>query len=129
VAGPGEFSGVRQLGILEPAQLARAYCAADCVVLPSSYESCSYVVLEALACGVPLITTRVGWMKTFVRALPAYDALCIRQDEEEIADRLRRLAELADGDLVTQASAYVTQHHGLDEYRRRWGELVSKAVS
>lgn len=35
-----------------------AYAAADFFVLPTAYDSCSLVVLEALAMGLPVITTR-----------------------------------------------------------------------
>jgi glycosyltransferase involved in cell wall biosynthesis len=128
VAGPGTLRGARELGVLDPPQLARAYCAADCVVLPSAYESCSYVVLEALACGVPLITTRVGWMKQLVRELPAYDPLCVHPDEEEIADRLRRLPELARPDVIERARELVARYHGLREYGARWGELLEQVL-
>jgi glycosyltransferase involved in cell wall biosynthesis len=126
VAGPSRFTGVHELGVLDPLQLAHAYCAADCVVLPSAYESCSYVVLEALACGVPLITTRVGWMKQLLRELPAYDSLCVRADQEQIADRLRHLPELATPDLIGQAREYVAERHGLRQYGARWDELLSR---
>jgi len=34
------------------------YAAADCYVHPTYYDPCSLVVLEAAACGLPLITTR-----------------------------------------------------------------------
>lgn len=36
----------------------RAYFAADFLVHPTFYDPCSLVVLEALACGLPVITTR-----------------------------------------------------------------------
>src|SRR5579884_2313241 len=35
-----------------------AYFAADFLVHPTFYDPCSLVVLEALACGLPVITTR-----------------------------------------------------------------------
>jgi len=33
----------------------------DCLVLPSINEGCSNVIVEALACGVPVLTTKVGF--------------------------------------------------------------------
>ena len=60
VAGPTGAPGALNLGAVAPERLALAYSAVDCVLLPSLYEACSYVALEALACGVPLLTTRVG---------------------------------------------------------------------
>jgi UDP-glucose:(heptosyl)LPS alpha-1,3-glucosyltransferase len=55
----------RQLGIAgrvcftgHCADMRNAYFAADFLVHPTFYDPCSLVVLEALACGLPVVTTR-----------------------------------------------------------------------
>jgi glycosyltransferase involved in cell wall biosynthesis len=125
VAGPGDAAATHHLGVLPPGELAHAYCAADAVVLPSSYEACSYVVLETLACGVPLIATRVGWMTNLLAAHPAYDRLCVRPDEAEVADRLIRLSELAAPELISQVREWVVAYHNIDRYAVSWANLLS----
>ncbi len=44
------------------------YRAADVLVLPSHYESFGLVVLEALACGAPVVAMRVGVVEDIVRS-------------------------------------------------------------
>jgi D-inositol-3-phosphate glycosyltransferase len=43
------------------------YAAADVTVLPSFYESFGMVALEAMACGSPVVASRVGGLQTTVR--------------------------------------------------------------
>ena len=49
---------IRFIGHCDP--MRDAYFAADFLVHPTFYDPCSLVVLEALACGLPIITTRAN---------------------------------------------------------------------
>ncbi len=48
------FPDVTFLGVLDRAQLAQLYCAADVFVFPSRTDTFGLVMLEALACGTPV---------------------------------------------------------------------------
>jgi glycosyltransferase involved in cell wall biosynthesis len=56
----GVSEHVRFLGRQPPDQLRYLYSAADLFVLPTRFEGWANVFLEAAACGLPSVTTRVG---------------------------------------------------------------------
>jgi D-inositol-3-phosphate glycosyltransferase len=72
------------------------YNAADVTVLPSYYESFGMVALEAMACGSPVVASRVGGLQTTVRDRVT-GLLVPDHDPAALADALGRL--LDDDDL------------------------------
>jgi glycosyltransferase involved in cell wall biosynthesis len=124
VAGPRGAAGALNLGALSSDELALAYAAADCVLLPSVYEACSYVLLEALACGVPVVTTRVGSVPSLLRSVPEYDALCVEARADDLAAKLRDLRERDLTEVMLRARAWVAESHSLESYAERWNTLL-----
>jgi len=131
VAGSGAPSSAHSLGVLSPSELAHAYRAADCVVLPSRYEACSFVVLEALASGVPLLTTPVGWMRDFLRACPGYSRFIVRPELASLTEVLRGLpgTDEAPDPVLAEARDHVERHNGLEAFTRQWLELVAEVCA
>jgi glycosyltransferase involved in cell wall biosynthesis len=56
----GVRESVRELGMLSPDDLADAYRAADVLLFPSLYEGFGWPPLEAMASGLPVVTSRSG---------------------------------------------------------------------
>jgi D-inositol-3-phosphate glycosyltransferase len=94
VLGVGD--AVRFVGPQPQGVLPLYYAAADVTVLPSYYESFGMVALEAMACGSPVIASRVGGLVTTVRD-GVTGFLVPDSDVAALADRIESL--LADPDL------------------------------
>ena len=73
-----------------------AYAGADAFVLPTYYDSCSLSVLEALACGTPVITTRQNGAAELYE--DGREGFVLRSPREEgaLARALRELGEHID---------------------------------
>ncbi len=88
-------------GAVPQTDLPTYYSAADATVMPSSYESFGLVAVESLACGTPVVATRVGGLSTIVHDGET-GMLVPWRDARLFADRLRTLllddrAAAADG--------------------------------
>lgn len=81
---------VRFLGRVPHESLREIYGAADVLVLASSREGWPNVLLEAMACGTPVVATRVGGIPECVAA-PEAGELVDERSAEAIAAAVRRL--------------------------------------
>ncbi len=84
------------LGARSQETLPLYYSAADVVVMPSHYESFGMVALEAMACGTPVIASRVGGLAYTVRHGITGLHVPVR-DPDALAEELIRI--LTDRDL------------------------------
>jgi len=82
---------VRFAGTRPPAEVARWMCASDLVTLPSYSEGHPNVLVEALACGRPVVATPVGGIPEVVDA--ASGVLVPARDPAALADGLREALE------------------------------------
>lgn len=81
---------VRFLGEVAHAELPKIYAAADVLVLASSREGWANVLLEAMACGTPVIATDVNGASEIVQG-PEAGLLMVERTPECLLASLRRL--------------------------------------
>jgi len=107
-AESGVADRVRLLGRVLPERMRLVYSAAECLVLASWREGMPNVLLESLACGTPVVATRVGGCPDIVRgpvagrlidapdpeaiAAAVSDLLRLRSPADEVAEYARRFA-------------------------------------
>lgn len=110
-------------GRMEPLQIASLLSSADVLLNPSLADNLPNSVVEALAAGVPVVSTRVGGVPYLVEhevsalLVPAGDAGALA------AGMLRVLAEPALRARLTANGAEIARRHGWDQTRRKWCEL------
>lgn len=81
---------VRFLGAVPQAELPRYYGAADALVLASSREGWANVLLESMACGTPVVATRV-WGTPEVVASADAGVLMAERSRQGVADAVNAL--------------------------------------
>jgi glycosyltransferase involved in cell wall biosynthesis len=95
---------VRFLGVVAHQDLRHLYSAAEALVLASSREGWPNVLLEALACGTPVIATR-NWGTPEIVTAPEAGLLIDERTPKAIADAARILLEAPQERAVTRRYA------------------------
>ena len=126
VAGMKGWGGSRVAGwVGEPTddELAALYRGARCLVYPSLYEGFGIPILEAMACGTPVVTSRGGATEEIAGGaavlVDPWDATSIA---DGLAEAVRRRDELVPRGLA-RAACFTWERAG-DEVETLWRELL-----
>jgi UDP-glucose:(heptosyl)LPS alpha-1,3-glucosyltransferase len=84
------------------------FAASDLLVLPSAYEANALVVLEALAAGLPVVTTRAGYAPEVI--VDGVNGYLVERDPVQIGVRLEEIATHPVGAFADAARASVEGH-------------------
>ena len=86
----GVINSIRFLGLVSEPELAALYRGATALVFPSFYEGFGLPIVEAMACGCPVVTSNMGAM----REVAGVAALFVDPAEaESIGGAIRRVAD------------------------------------
>lgn len=118
----GAHSRVRFTGALANRDMPEVYRAADICLLPSLMEATSIAGLEAMACGVPLVGTRVGGIPALIS--DDCGVLVPPQDPEAIAAALNSLAQ----DLARRQALGAAARRRIELYFT-WQEIARQTLA
>jgi UDP-glucose:(heptosyl)LPS alpha-1,3-glucosyltransferase len=117
---------VRFLGFMRDPR--NAYFGADLLVHPTFYDPCSLVVQEAMACGLPVITSRYNGAAELLD--PPHDGLVIRDphDSRELADALTFFLDAKRRQTASRAAVRGAQRWTFADHYRQLVKLLEEAV-
>ncbi|MCY7322867.1 MAG: glycosyltransferase family 4 protein, partial [Phormidesmis sp. CAN_BIN36] len=121
----GVSKQVTMLGAVKPPKLAELHRLSSLCVLTSAYEGLPLVVLEALACGTPIVTTRAGDTPNVLTEQSGL--VCEERTPTSVAEALRKVLDNPDyfspQACIQAAMPYGAKHvlHGIyDAMLQRW---------
>ena len=122
-AGWGGVSVEGWVGRVDDDELAALYRGARCLVFPSLYEGFGIPILEAMACGTPVVTSRGGATEEIAGgAAVLVDPLDVEAIAEGISQADARRSELVP--LGFERAAHFTWRRAADELEALWRELA-----
>jgi UDP-glucose:(heptosyl)LPS alpha-1,3-glucosyltransferase len=109
------------LRFVGPARPDRYYAAADLFALPSYYDPCANVTLEALACGLPVLTSAFNGAHELLT--PGVDGFYVNDagDAAQLAGFIEHYLDGARLAEASEAARALAEKHSLD---RMYGELL-----
>ena len=108
------------------------YYEIDCLILPSLGEGCSNVVMEALACGVPVLITKVGYHGEMLE--DRKNCLFIERDANDIEKKIALLMNntALRIDLAYSGREFAVEHHDIkkiaNEYDKIFQSVLNKEI-
>lgn len=109
------------------------YSKIDCLILPSLGEGCSNVTMEALACGVPMLTTKVGYHGELLTDME--NCIFIERDPRDIEAKIRLLKDSPElrKRLSKNGRLFAEKHHDIGviaaEYDKIFRSIIGKEQS
>ncbi len=123
VKNAGLSKRIRFYGEKSHSELCKWFCASDIICMPSLSEGCPTVLIEALACGRPVVASRVGEIPNLIKE---YNGILFEpRDVKQLTDSLyKALQKKWDADLIRKSVEHMTWRSCADKYLKVYEELV-----
>jgi UDP-glucose:(heptosyl)LPS alpha-1,3-glucosyltransferase len=111
------------------ADMRSAYFASDFFVHPTFYDPCSHVIPEAMACGLPVITTRYNGATELMNAPREGFVIDDPHDHETLADCLKQLLDPARRSACAQAARKTASQWTFEHHYRQMLAVFNEAAA
>lgn len=126
----------RKLGVAERVtfvghcgEMRNAYFASDFLVHPTFYDPCSLVVLEALACGLPIITTRYNGASELMHPLQEGYVIDDPHDHKHLAWCMLQLLDAPRRHACAQAARKTAAQWTFENHYRQLLSVFAEAMA
>jgi len=120
----GQMGNVKFVG--PASDVARYFAAADMFALPTQYEAWGLVIIEALACGLPVVVSRLAGASVAVEEGVTGELLDEPRDESEIATKLLRILDRSNAGRDRIASTI--EHYSWNSVLSRYEQTLAECI-
>ncbi|MFN4930238.1 MAG: glycosyltransferase family 4 protein [Bacteroidota bacterium] len=113
-------------GYQEPAAVASFIGRSDCFILNSNYEGLPCVLLEAMSCGIPVISTRVGAVPEMMT--DKQGIMIAVNDEQALANAMKQMMQNYHHYHSQEIRQYIVDHYSYPAISKVFDRLFDEAL-